>query len=131
MTHVEIHDDRLTIHLSELDQVLAARRRIDIPTRSIVSVEAAPSSGRLSRLVQAVAGLIPPALAPTTFYQQSGRRWGQAPAPERTLELRLIDGRYERVVLEIENARTVAARIRRACRAASAPPVWRTAPGNR
>lgn len=110
MTRIELSEENLTVHLDGFDRIAALRRRFDIPLDRLVNVDTGPraaSSGPLARL--------PLPLPFGTFRQQGGRGLLQAPDPERTLVLELLDPRFSKLVIEVENAGEAAAAIRAAC----------------
>jgi hypothetical protein len=111
MARVEVTEQALTIHMDGIDRFLALRRRLDIPLDHVVSVE--PEAEMASGL-RALATLVPGALAPRTLHQQSGRSLLAAPAPERTLVIRLWNERYQRVVVNVDDPHAAAGAIRRA-----------------
>lgn len=116
MTHVELTDNILTVHVQGIDRLLSLRRRFAIPLDHVVSVETGDGAAATGG-IGALASHVPAAIAPKTFHQQSGRRLLEGHAPGHTLTIRLWNERYDRLVLDVENPRIVANAIVRAVRA--------------
>jgi hypothetical protein len=118
MTRIEVSRDRLRVHVQGLDRLLSLRSRLDIPLDHVVSVEPAGNGAAEFRGLQALESRLPAAIAPTTFYQHTGRGpWG-TPDPERMLVIGLYDERYRKLVIEVENPNAAATAIRAAVQAA-------------
>lgn len=114
MTNIELSARGLTVHLSGIDRMLALRSRMDIPYENLVRVGVKKSQTGPSRGLGAVLTRIPAAIAPGTFHQQSGRGALEHHDPAKTLVLDLLDARYSRLVVEVDNPRATASAIIRA-----------------
>lgn len=115
MTAISVTGDALSVELQGIDRLFALTPRLTIPLDHVVSVEPTPARGGGSRLAAVMAG-IGEWMSPRAFYQRAGRNWFAPVQPERAVEVRLWNERYERLLLMVDDPQEVASMVRGAVR---------------
>ncbi len=126
MARIELGNDSLTVRIDGFDRFLALKSSLTIPLSHIVRVEAQPDVNMgLSAIkdeIRLAGADLPGSLRAGTFYHYGeGRYFYDVHHPERCIALDLVDERYKRIVVEIDNEtpEAAAARIEAAIRGES------------
>lgn len=103
MTQIELSQDRLTVHFTGIDRLLAMRRRLDIPFGNLVNVDVYPNEAEHDGGLRALGARLPAVLSPRTFLQQSGSGPFGTPEAERALVIEAYGRRFDKLVIEVED----------------------------
>jgi len=113
MARVELEADRVSMHLSPLDEVLTLHGSLHIPYRHIQAAHADPVPETWFRGFR-IGTNIPGVKVAGSFYNGEGVMFYDFHDPARCLTLELADEHYRRVVVEVDrdqDAAALAARI--------------------
>jgi len=108
MARVELEADRVSMHLSLLDEVLALHGSLHIPYRHIQAAHADPVPETWFRGFR-IGTNIPGVKVAGSFYNGEGVMFYDFHNPARCLTLELADEHYRRVVVEVDRDQDAAA----------------------
>ncbi len=102
MATVTIEGDRLIVDLSGWEAVFALKRRIDVPISSISSARAGTLTSKRPNGLR-LPGTYVPAVITAGSYWWKGRGWSfwSVRHHESTIDIRLHETRYHRIVIEV------------------------------
>jgi hypothetical protein len=110
MNDVTINGDRLVVEPRGLDKVWSFRRRIDVPLTHVVGATYDPGANDEPKGLRRP-GLRVPSKASGTFVKDGERTYWNVSRPASTVVVELRDERLARLVLTVDEPRSLVSRI--------------------
>lgn len=112
MATVTISDDRLLIRLSGWEAVFALKREIAIALDDVASAQAGTVQALRPNGIRLPGTYFPGVIAAGSYWSKS-RGWSfwSVRHPQKAIDIRLRDGHYRRVVVEVDDPYALAADI--------------------
>lgn len=107
MTRVHIARDGLDVRLQGLHQLWGFTRRIHVPLAHVRGATADPGVMREPRGLRAPGLHIPGLATVGTFHRDGQRHFWDVRRGHRAIVVELTDERYDRLVLEVDDTRSV------------------------
>jgi hypothetical protein len=115
MVRITIDDAKLAVELQGWDQLWALRSRVEVPLAKIQGVRADPNVARGCWKGIRVPGThVPGAIIAGTFYQDNRRIFWAVKHPTKAIVIDVVEGSYDRLVVEVEDPLLEVQRIRQA-----------------
>jgi hypothetical protein len=118
MADVELAADALIVHVRGIDRLFALRSRLEVPLSHVEGAEADAEEARRKWHGIMERGIwVPGPITAGTYYQEGEWVFWDVHGPEKTVVIRLRDERYARLVIEVEDPESTAARVNEAAKA--------------
>ena len=115
MAEVELAQDALIVHVQGMDRLFALRSRLEVPLSHVEGAEADAQEARRRWHGILERGMwVPGPITTGTYFQEGERVFWDVHDPEKTVEIRLKDERYGRLVIEVEDPEATVARVNEA-----------------
>lgn len=117
MAEVEITPDRLVVHVTGLDKILALKSTLDVALEDVVGVDLRPDEVHSWWHGLRLPGThLPGVVTAGTFYRSGEWVFWDVHDPDKTIAIHLQHEHYSRLVIQVDNPEITADAIRRAIR---------------
>jgi len=104
MARIELHGDKLVVHVTGADRIFAFRSELEIPLEHVAAVARDEDEARTwHHGVRAPGTNLPGVITAGTFHEHGERVFWDVHHPERAIALSLRDERYARLVVEVDD----------------------------
>jgi len=115
VAEVELAEDTLSIHVLGMDRLWALRSHLEIPLSHVSGAKAAPEvARRWWQGIRSGGTHVPGVIMAGTFHQEGERVFWDVHDPEKAIVIGLMDERYTRLVIEVEDPPATVAAIQAA-----------------
>lgn len=114
MAEVEIAGDRLIVQMQGLDRLWTLKSRLEIPLAHVTGAEADPDVVRGWKGWRGPGAHIPGVVVAGTFHHQGDRVFWDVHDADKAVVIHLVDERYARLVIGVQDPAETVAAIRRA-----------------
>jgi hypothetical protein len=114
MARVKIENDTLIIEVEGLDKLWALKSRLDIPLANVRGATHDPGIIRDRKGVRAPGTHLPGVITAGTWYHEGERIFWDVKNPDKVVVIELADERYARLIIEVDDPRTVVALVEHA-----------------
>ena len=114
MTAVEITGDQLVVTMEGLDRFWSLRRRIVVPLAHVRGATADPGMSRESAGVRSPGTYVPRVITAGTYRKDGERTFWNLRAAQQAVVVELTGEPFQRLVLGVHDARSLAERVERA-----------------
>ncbi len=111
MARVYVTDKQLVVQLRGIDKIWAMRRGVTVPLSQVRGATADPGARRELKGRRSPGLHIPGIVAVGTFYRDGERTLWQVYRGDRAVVIQLSGEPYDRLIVEVEDPRTVVERI--------------------
>jgi hypothetical protein len=112
MTKISVADGNLLLEVEGWDKLWSLRSHLTIPMKHVIRIYADSTIAEKWWLGLRVAGThVPGVIAAGTFYQHGNWVFWDVHHPENTVVIDLRDERYEKLIVEVEDAAETVARV--------------------
>lgn len=101
MAHIELEAERVSVHLSPLDEILALHGSLHLPYSHIRSVNANPVPSAWCRGIR-IGTNVPGVKVAGTFFTDEGMIFYDFHDPQRCLTFELAHQHYQRAVVQVD-----------------------------
>ena len=102
MAEIEVHGDKLIVHLSGWAALWALKRKIEIPLSSIQEAVFDPALARQHpQGVRAPGAYVPRVITAGTYRWRGKREFWSVRHPDKAIVINLVNNYYERLILEV------------------------------
>ncbi|HYA43982.1 MAG TPA: hypothetical protein VED59_00125 [Acidimicrobiales bacterium] len=114
MAKITITDRTMTVEISGFDKLWSLKSRLEIPLAHVRGATADPGVARYRGGWRGPGTYVPGVLTAGTFHQDGDRVFWDVHDPTKAIVIELDDERYQRLVVQVDDPRTMAETINRA-----------------
>jgi hypothetical protein len=119
---IELTNDTLTVHIEGADQLWAMKTQLQVPLANVICAQDASREADSWLHSMQVGGThIPGVISVGLFYSNGGFVFWDVHDPENAIAIELLDQRYHKLVIEVQNPAQDIARIEEAIATATTP----------
>jgi hypothetical protein len=113
MTQLSIADGKLVVEMQGWDKLWALKSRLEIPLEHVKAVRADPEIGPLKG-IRMLGTYLPGVITAGTFRQEGDRVFWNVHHPEKAIVIDLLDDRYAKLIIEVDDPSAAVATINNA-----------------